>query len=150
MKPTVYLAGPIAGQNHSGATGWREEAIRQFDTVGIKGLCPLRGVVDAGIIFTATGDDEAHRKSNIGPRELMTRDRFDCLRCDVLLVNLLDAERVSIGTMMELAWADIKRTPVVCVMESGNVHEHAMVGEAIGWRCDTLQEGIDTVKRILL
>jgi hypothetical protein len=37
----------------------------------------------------------------------MTRDRFDATRCDVLLVNLLGAERVSIGTMMEVAWADL-------------------------------------------
>jgi hypothetical protein len=80
----------------------------------------------------------------------MTRDRFDATRCDVLLVNLLGAERVSIGTVMEIAWADLRRTPIVAVMEEGNVHEHGMVNEAIGFRVTTLDEALNIIKSILI
>jgi hypothetical protein len=83
------------------------------------------------------------------------------MRADVLLVNLLGAERVSIGTVMEIAWADAVRVPVVLVMEpsaeentglvpsKGNVHEHAMIRECVGFRVQTLDEGLNVVKAIL-
>lgn len=155
--PTVYLAGPISGLDYEGATDWRERAIAELAAAGIKGLSPmrakeyLRSAYDAGGGFSATCEEYGHLSPLSGPRGIMTRDRFDAVRCDVLLVNLLGATRVSIGTMMEIAWADLSRTPIVVAMESeGNVHEHAMLGEAIGFRCDTLDEAVHVVKAILL
>jgi len=80
----------------------------------------------------------------------MTRDFNDCSTCDVLLVNLLGASKVSIGTVMEIAWAYQNRTPVVVVMEQeGNPHEHAMIREAIGFRVHTMGEAIAVVRTIL-
>lgn len=153
--PTVYLAGPISGLKYDGATEWRDAAIADLAAAGIKGLSPMRAKeylrdrYDAKGGFSATCEEYGHLSCLSGPRGIMTRDRFDATRCDVLLVNLLGAERVSIGTMMELAWADLKRTPIVCAMETGNVHEHAMVNEAIGLRCATLDEALHVVKAIL-
>ncbi|MGZ5095552.1 MAG: hypothetical protein ACXWCH_30925, partial [Burkholderiales bacterium] len=81
---------------------------------------------------------------------VMTRDRFDATRCDVLLVNLLGTTRVSIGTVMEIAWADAKRIPIVVAMEpQGNPHEHMMIAEAIGFRVPTLDEALHIVKAII-
>jgi hypothetical protein len=82
-------------------------------------------------------------------RGIITRDRWDATRCDVLLVNLLAAPRVSIGTVMEIAWADSKRIPIVCAMEAGNVHEHGMVLEALGYRVPTIEQAVHLVKAIL-
>lgn len=152
MNHTVYLAGQISGLNYAGATEWRDDVIRQFEEVGVKGLSPMRckeylaGMVDLDKNCVEYGAINCLSS----PRGIMTRDRFDCTRCDVLLVNLLGADRVSIGTVMEIAWADLSRIPIVCVMEPGNVHEHAMVGEALGYRVHTLQEAVDIVKAILL
>lgn len=96
-------------------------------------------------------------------RGIMTRDRFDTMRCDVLLVNLLGAKKISIGTIMEIAWADAKRTPIICVMENpvsgeerqigsltDNVHDHPMIREAIGFRVSTLDEAVDVALKILI
>lgn len=80
----------------------------------------------------------------------MTRDFYDCTTCDILLVNLLGAKSVSIGTVMEIAWAYQKRTPIVLAIESeGNIHEHLMIDEARGFRVPTLQEALDVVVSIL-
>lgn len=153
---TVYLAGPIAGQSYDGATGWRDFAIADLAAAGIKGLSPMRAKeylknVERDVGFSATCEEYGHLSPLSGPRGIMTRDRFDATRCDVLLVNLLGATKVSIGTMMELAWADLRRTPsVVCVEGDGsNPHEHAMVWEATGFRVNTLQHGLDIIKGIL-
>jgi len=152
---TVYLAGPISGLNYNGATEWRDAAIADLAAAGIKGLSPmrakeyLRDAYDAAGGFSATCEEYGHLSPLSGPRGIMTRDRYDATRCDVLLVNLLGAERVSVGTVMEIAWADLCRTPIVVAMEPGNVHEHAMIAEAIGFRCGALEEALHVVKAIL-
>lgn len=153
---TVYLAGPIAGLGYAGATEWREDASSALEAVGIKALSPMRAKeylasVERDVGFSATCEEYGHLSPLSGPRGIMTRDRFDATRCDVLLVNLLGADKVSIGTVMEIAWADLRRTPIVCCIEAdgSNVHEHCMVTEAIGFRCASLAEGLHVTRSIL-
>ncbi len=114
-------------------------------------MSPLRGKDYLRGIPALTADCAGYGALNCmsSPRGIMTRDRFDATRCDALLVNLLGAARVSIGTVMEIAWADACRTPIVVAMEpAGNVHEHAMIAEAIGFRVPTLAEAIHVIKAI--
>lgn len=155
----VYLAGPITGLSYGGCTDWRKYACEQLANTGIVGVSPLRAK-DYLKNETAIGDSYEHIALSTS-RAITTRDRFDCVRADTLLVNLLGAERVSIGTVMEIAWADAARVPVVLVMEpaveentglvasKGNVHEHAMLRECVGFRVQTLDEGLNVVKAIL-
>jgi len=82
----------------------------------------------------------------------MTRDFFDCNRADVVVVNLLGATRVSIGTVMEIAWAYQRHTPTVVIMERDstvNVHEHPMIAEATGFRVETMEQAAHVAKVIL-
>ncbi len=152
---TVYLAGPIAGLGYAEATDWRDHAIAELAAAGIKGLSPMRAkeylshiTGDCG--FSATCAEYGHLSPLSGPRGIMTRDRFDATRCDLLLVNLLGARKVSIGTVMEIAWADACRAPIVVAMEpEGNPHEHAMVTEAIGFRVETLEAALHVTKAVL-
>jgi nucleoside 2-deoxyribosyltransferase len=154
--PKVYLAGPISGLNFTGATDWRDHAQDVLARLGIKALSPMRAKdhlksVEADVGFSATCEEYGHLSPLSCPRGIMTRDRFDATRCDVLLVNLIGASKVSVGTVMEIAWADLKRTPiVVCIEPDGsNPHEHCMISEAIGFRAVSLDEGIDIVAAIL-
>ncbi len=156
----VYLAGPITGLSFEGCTDWREYAIKELSTVGITGLSPLRATdyLQGESIIEDSYENTALSSS----RGIITRDRWDTTRCDVILVNFLGAARVSIGTIMELAWADLSRIPSIVVMEPsqfeatgttpsvGNVHEHAMIREATGFRVETLEEGLNIAKAILL
>jgi nucleoside 2-deoxyribosyltransferase len=145
----VYLAGPITGCSYEGCTDWREYAIKELDTVGITGLSPMRAkdYLQRERIVGDCYDDKVLSSA----RGIITRDRWDTTRCDAILVNLLGAEQVSIGTIIELAWADLSRTPSIVVMEPDqNVHEHSMVREMIGFRVETLEEGLNVAKSILL
>ncbi len=156
---TVYLAGPIAGLTYAGATDWRHYAQNAlwapFGTTGIKALSPMRG---KDYLAKRPGRLDADKTdySAFGPlstpRGIMCRDHYDATRCDVMLVNLLGAEKVSIGTVMEMAWAYERKTPVVCVIEdSGNPHDgHPMLLQTIDFRVNNLPEGVDVVKGILL
>jgi hypothetical protein len=148
----VYLAGPITGLNYGGCTDWRKYAIAELAPHGIKGLSPMRGkeYLEGLDWISGTGEEYAHMSVLSTGRAVMTRDRFDCTRCSMVLMNLIGAKQVSIGTMMELAWADGARVPVVCAIEpEGNVHEHMMVREAIGFRCASLEEALLMVRAVL-
>ncbi len=148
MKHLVYLAGPISGCSFTSCTHWREEVAAALDSDIIKTLSPMRAkeFLESKTSMSKIGYEGHPLTSQQG---VITRDRFDAMRCDVLFVNLLHTTAVSIGSILEIAYADSQRTPIVCVMEPGNIHEHAMILPIIGFRCDTLQEGIDTVKAIM-
>lgn len=148
----VYLAGPITGLNYKGATDWRNYAKDELAKVGVTGLSPMRAKDYLKDVekFPADGDAYAKISPMSSNRGITTRDRFDCTRCDVVLVNLLGATSLSAGTTMEIAWADLKRIPIVCAMEpKGNPHEHGMILESIGFRVTSLDEALYVTKCVL-
>ncbi|KKN02518.1 hypothetical protein LCGC14_1116900 [marine sediment metagenome] len=145
---TVYLAGPITGQTFDGCTDWREFAIKELSFADITGLSPMRAK-DYLKNETFVGDEYQDTVLS-SSRGIITRDRWDTTRCDLILVNFLGAERVSIGTVMEMAWADACRTPIIVVMKpEGDLHDHSMLREVTGFRVETLEEGLEIAKAIL-
>lgn len=149
----VYLAGPISGLNYDGATYWRDYVKDELAEFGIKALSPLRDQAHLKSIGTFT--DAAKETERLGdpmstPKGLTVRDRWDAMRCDVLFVNLLHATKVSIGTVLEIAWADSQDIPIVVAMEEeGNPHEHSMINEITGFRVYSLAEAIDVTRQLL-
>lgn len=151
-KPSVYLAGPISGLNFAGANEWRKAVTAYLAQHGITAISPLRGkeYLESVPILSGHGREYAHLGILSSARSIMTRDRFDATRCDVLFVNFLGATSPSIGTVMEIAWADSKRIPIICAMEAeGNPHDHMMITEAIGFRVATLEEALHITNAIL-
>lgn len=148
----VYLAGPITGLSYDGAEDWRRFAKVRLASSGIKAVSPLRAKEYLRAVpgaLTGTGEEYQHLGVLSTPRGVMTRDRYDATRCDALLVNLIGADRVSIGTVMEIAWADLCRTPIVVAIEPrGNPHEHMMIAEAIGFRVPSIDEALHVVRAI--
>jgi nucleoside 2-deoxyribosyltransferase len=146
VDKTVYLAGPITGQSYKGCTDWREAAIRELAEEGIIGVSPMRGkyyLENEGVIGDAYPD-----KPMSSEKGITTRDRFDATGCSVLLANFSDADRVSVGTCIELGWADANRRPIIVVMEEGNPHWHSMVRAVSGFIVPDLDEAIKIAKAI--
>jgi len=147
--PKVYLAGAISGLTYAQGQDWRSFATNELAKVGILGYSPLRakdylrnvGVIEQSYQFNPLSSD----------RGIMTRDRWDVSTCDLVLMYLLGTgTRVSVGTMIEVGWADAFRKPIVAVIEKeGNIHEHPMLREAIGFRVQTLEEGLLVANYVL-
>lgn len=146
-RPVAYLAGPISGVTHAGCTGWRDELARLLEPAGVAAASPMRDkhyLRDRGVL---EGD---YPERVLSTRDgIMTRDHFDVRNCDLVVANLLGAARVSVGTVMELAWAFAYRKPVVAVLEDGNVHDHPMVRAAVGFRVATLAEAAAVAASVL-
>jgi nucleoside 2-deoxyribosyltransferase len=155
--PLVYLAGPITGLTYADCTNWREYAKLELAKVGIRGLSPMRGkeyleAIARDTAFTADGDKYAVQGPLSTNKGITTRDRWDTQRVDLVLANFADAKPgyVSIGTCIELGWADAAHVPVIGVLPQGNPHEHGMVMEILGFRVDTLDKALTLAKAILL
>ncbi len=145
---TVYLAGPITGLSYNGTTEWRDHATNVLATFGIQGLSPMR---HKDYLLNVTTIEDSYESSVMSSqRGIYARDKYDCHRCDVVIVNLLGATKVSIGSVMEIAWAAQNNTPVILVMEDkGNIHEHSMLREACPFRVNNLDNALEVASAIL-
>lgn len=147
--PTVYLCGPMGGLTFHEANTWRLHA---DDTLGdhfIEAINPLRHLdMGADEVFL-TASYEAAMKTD---RSITTRDRMDVKRSDLLLANLLAANKTSVGSAIEFGWADLLDIPVVTVLDPANVDNqfnHPMIRDISDWVVPTLGEALDIVVKVL-
>ena len=140
-KKALFLAGPLTGISYSDALDWRKyvESKLPSDVIAFSALRGKEYVAREAVLKDAYPE---HLLST--PEGTITRDRYDVSRCDALLVNFLKADRVSIGTIMEMAWADARRTPIILAMEKGNIHDHTFVRQVAGFITRDLDEAIQT------
>lgn len=147
MKPKVYLAGPISGLTYDQSELWRDR-FRHIVEPQIECYSPLRAkdyLRHHGVLEQSY---EMHALS--GDRAIMARDFWDCTRVDVVVANLIPCKRVSIGTVMEIAWAFHARRPLICIMDPENIHDHPMIREAISFRARSVEEAANLALGILL
>lgn len=152
----VYLAGPITGCAYGECTNWRDGVKQHLEDVSngrIEGYSPLRSkeyLKDEKTIKDFYPDTFSVMSTQRG---IYTRDRYDCKTSDLVLVNMLGAKIVSIGTVMEVAWADAWDIPIVYVTEpvpEDNIHNHSMMREACPFTVHTLEEAVMLTKKILM
>lgn len=142
----VYLAGPIIGLDWRAATSWRDDAAAWLSNYA-RCLSPLRGKD-----YLDNGELIYHEYSQVLSTGigLTARDRWDVSRCDVVLVNLLGHLEFSIGTAIELGWADAYRKPVVMVVdENSPFARHPMVRQIAQYVVPDLWQGFRVVKDLL-
>ena len=149
MITRVYLAGPITNLTYNDCVGWRQEV---KDRVGphIQTYSPMRGKQRLKEIAAGSPILDCYEDNPITTAKgINMRDFNDVKRADALFVNMLGATKVSIGTVMEVAWARSMNKPVVCVMEKDNIHQHSMFNYACGYIVDTLDDGIELLNQLL-
>lgn len=166
----VYLAGPIAGLTYADATyGWRSKVISALHdyhscsapndgtlhcmmAVNIHCYSPMRGKV-----FLKNTPDrilgkqgyEAHPMSS--QQGIIGRDREDVFKADLIFMNVQGAKAVSIGTTIEMGWADAYRKPVVLVTDKeGNPHDHMFFKGLATYVCYDLEQAIECAKSLLI
>lgn len=171
----VYLAGPITGASWNKSEDWRDE-IKNLANTTYTQVSPgdswERPFADVKFYSPLRGKDYLKNEKEISdsysqfkfstPHAIMIRDHHDVQTCDVVIANLTGADRVSIGTVMEIAWAYAYRKPVICIMEPAekqvtgfepsvgkNIHEHSMLNEAIYYRAESVEEALMALSHIL-
>lgn len=146
----VYLCGQITDATYDEARyGWRARVGAHLNRLAeVRCLSPMRNKehLKDGQKLSPLGRQDSVLSC---PRGITTRDRWDLSRSTLVFANLDMGEKISIGCSIELGWADILRIPVLAVMPEGNPHDHAMVRELVGWRVQTVDEGIEVAHALL-
>jgi hypothetical protein len=149
MRKTVYAAGPISGRTWAECTGWRNELQIRLAAFGIDTLTPLRNksyLAEEPVIEGAYEDTIFSNQ-----RFILARDYHDATTCNLIFANLLGVKRITIGSIMEISWGYMARTPVVLLIEDeGNPHDHCMIREACPFRTNNMDTAIEMVRTILL
>jgi len=142
----VYCARPIAGCSYEEVASYYEETRDILQDMGYDVLIAMCGknYLKAENDFKATG--YCYPLST--DHAIFQRDLWMCRKCDILLVNLIGATKVSIGTMMEMAWAAQDGAHVVTVMEEDNIHQHAFVKEASSVIYNNFQDALDYLSKL--
>jgi nucleoside 2-deoxyribosyltransferase len=136
----LYMARPITGCTADEVFEYYENA-RQVLRVHYRVLSPMTGKehLRTERLFKAEG----YRNPVSTNHAIIERDRWMVQQSDIVLVDLSKAKQVSIGCMMELAWAHQLGKHSIVVMEEGSPHWHAFVLEAADIVMPAIEEALD-------
>lgn len=145
---TIYLAGTISGMTFEECTDWREYVAERlqlhYDTLNpMRGKAYLKAETEGRLL---EGAYEEHPLSTA--KGITRRDHWDVRTCDIVLFNLNNAPRVSIGSMIEMGWASAYQKFIVTVLPTAQLHDHPMVRELSDVIVPTLEEAIKVLKAI--
>ena len=147
-QPSVYLAGSIAGCDRTEANDWRYRMIAELAAYGILGISPLRCEPLIGDRYMVGYADPRFGTA----RAIASKNRLDVQRCDMTLCYMpaaLNERRVSLGTIIELAWAHALDKPTILVSDFPLVLEHPVVQANASWILTTLDEARDVIVGVL-
>jgi nucleoside 2-deoxyribosyltransferase len=144
--PKVYLSGPMAGLTYDQGTEWRVYATKQLRDVA-NCLSPYRG---KDYLKGQTVENKEYAQPMSTSKAITSRDMWDTHNSDVVLVNLTDHSKFSIGTIMEIAWAYDARVPVIAVIpKESDYFNHPILSQCCTCVVQDLDEAIEIVKVLL-
>jgi len=122
----IYCGRPITGCSGKEIFDYYRRVYRRLTGIGYDVLIPMvkKEFVRYLPSISSMGYED---KPAATSQAIVSRDLWMVRYCDIFLLNLLRAKRISVGAMFELAVAHEQRKHVVLVMEPDNVHKHAFV-----------------------
>lgn len=147
MNLTIYLARPMAGLPISEFQTYYKKMHKKFAKMGYSVLQPM---TDKEFIKTDSNVvSSLYDYSESSNHAIIERDHWMINKCDVVFANLIDAKKVSIGTVSEIAWAYHLNKHIVVSMEPGNIHEHAFIFEELDILYDTEKKAINYLNKLI-
>lgn len=146
FKPTIYLAGPISGRSFADSELWRNE-FKAIVGDALICLSPLRGMDqlrEVGVI------EQSYPTALSCDRGILCRDHRDCRSADMIVCNFQHAPRVSIGAVIECAFAFAYRKPLLVITQPNNVHDHPMLRQMTDFTCGSVEEAALLTLSVLL
>ncbi len=145
---TIYLAGPISGNSYDDVSGYFTDMTSILVDLGYAVLHPMLGkeVLRTEIKLKASGYGNPESTNHA----ILERDKWMVSQSDIVLCNLMmGKDMVSIGSVMELAWACMMNKLTIVVMQKDNIHQHAFVIEAADIIYEDIYDAIRHLKKLL-
>lgn len=175
MGCSIYLAGPISNITYDESVNWRNRFILEFishliaekrfvnengdvDYLFIKNkynfLSPMRHKENlSNCLINKSNIEELSKKDSFlnaicNSKAIITRDYNDVLNCSCIVANLT-GDKISIGTVMEIAWAKVLSKPVVAILnENNNIYDHPMINECLGFQVYSIKDAVKVVSTV--
>lgn len=119
----IYLAHPISGLSFEEIESYYTRTVEALDgydvfypLIGKRYLRNEKTLAPSGYTNPVSTDNA-----------IVGRDNWMVQMADIVLVDLSGSTTVSIGCVMELAWAKAYEKHVITVLPQGNIHRHAFV-----------------------
>lgn len=148
-KLRVYLSGPISGRSYKEAFDFFHSFEDTLRKMGYDVLNPMsaKGPLTNETKLLAEGYND---KPVATPHAIFNRDKWMVSNADVVFCNLYDAKHdVSIGSVMELAWASLLGKHIILVVGDNNIHRHAFVTEAADIIFKTPVDAVEYLKILI-
>ena len=142
----IYLAGPISGKSYDEVVDAYKKKSSLLKTYGYEILCPMTGkaYLRNELEFKASGYENFPVSTN---HAIFGRDKWMVSNSDIILCDLSSSgDRVSIGSMMEIAWASMLGKHTIVVLPKENIHRHAFVLEAADIVFETIEDAYKYLK----
>lgn len=126
---TIYCVHPISGLTPDEVFNYYT-GIKQRLSIHYDVLIPMTG--KSSLRCETSFKSEGYSKDPLTTNHaIFERDRWMVSQSDIIYANLKGAtDRVSIGSMFELAWGSLLGKYIVLVMDENSVHRHSFVLEA--------------------
>ena len=175
MNYSIYLAGPISNITYDESVNWRNRFVLEFvshlveekrfitdtgdiDYLFIKNkynfLSPMRDKENlSGLLINQKSVEEVSKSDSFtqaicNSKAIITRDYNDVLNCSCIVANLT-GDKISIGTVMEIAWAKSLVKPVVAILnENNNIYDHPMINECLGFKVYSIKDAVKVVSTV--
>lgn len=134
----VYIAGKISGYSYDEVVNYFKQTADRLEKIGYETMHPMLG--KSALRTEIAMKSEGYGNPESTNHAIIERDRWMVENSDIILCDLTMANRVSIGSVMELAWAEYLHKLVIVVMENSNIHRHAFVLEAADVIFETIEE----------
>lgn len=137
----IYLAHPVSGLSYEDVANYYVGMSMLLKQAGYTILSPMtaKECLRTEKKLRAHGYDNPISTNHA----IIERDRWMVCKADIVYVNLMNATDVSIGCMMELAWAHDRGKHTVVSVPEDNVHRHAFVLEAADIVFDNHEDAYD-------
>jgi nucleoside 2-deoxyribosyltransferase len=133
----IYCARPISGCTADEVFDYYQNITKTLKKMGYEVLVPMYGKSELRTEVKFKAYD--YRSPISTNKAIIERDHWMVCQCDLIFANLCNSKIVSIGTVMELAWAHHMHKHSVVTMEDNNIHQHAFMLEA----SDVLYDSMD-------
>lgn len=148
-KLKIYIAGPIAGKRGKEILQVFSEKKAILSDFGYEVYSPMTGK-EFLEKYEAPLTSGGYVQPIATEQAIFHRDRWMVGTADIILADLSYnvGNRVSIGTMFEIAWANLMLKQVIVVLPEGNVHDHLFVKQAATVIFRDIEEAYDYLKEL--
>lgn len=120
--PVVYFAHPISGVSLEVVQQYYDDIRKMFGKI-----CFVQTPMDVVARTDLSERKESFKDPAMVNDVITNRDYKFVEGCNVIFANLSKCTRVSIGTVMEIAWAYAHHKYIIIVMDENGLHEHGMI-----------------------